>query len=163
MLTTHIKRNIFGVFLSFANFYLFLVMQMFLWIFWFCKFLWVSCKVMKAVKINDTSYLSWGSSAKLASGSLQLIGVESHPAAVCLHSSWRCNCKCSMSWSLLPVWHCHSWDISMCWCSVSCMLSLCTRSSPSCWVMAPKPRDEAVRLMRFKASLELMWVLWLLR
>ena len=30
MLTTHIKRNIFGVFLSFANFYLFLVMQIFM-------------------------------------------------------------------------------------------------------------------------------------
>ena len=30
MLTTHIKKeNIFGVFLSFANFYLFLVMQFF--------------------------------------------------------------------------------------------------------------------------------------
>ena len=32
---------------------------------------------------NDTSYLSWGSSPKLTSGSLQLIGVETHPAAVC--------------------------------------------------------------------------------
>ena len=30
MLTTHIKRNIFGIFLSFANFYLFLVMQIFM-------------------------------------------------------------------------------------------------------------------------------------
>jgi hypothetical protein len=31
MLTTHIKKeNIFGVFLSFANFYLFLVMQIFM-------------------------------------------------------------------------------------------------------------------------------------
>ena len=38
---------------------------------------------MKAVKINDTSYLSWGSSPKLASGSLRLIGVEPRPAAVC--------------------------------------------------------------------------------
>ena len=37
---------------------------------------------MKVVKINDTSYLSWGSSPKLASGSLRLIGVETHPAAV---------------------------------------------------------------------------------
>ena len=37
---------------------------------------------MKAVKINDTSYLSWGSSPKLASGSLRLIGVETSPAAV---------------------------------------------------------------------------------
>ena len=38
---------------------------------------------MKAVKINDTSYLSWGQSPKLASGSLRLIGVETHPTAVC--------------------------------------------------------------------------------
>ena len=37
---------------------------------------------MKAVKRNDTSYLSWGSSPKLASGSLRLIGVETRPAAV---------------------------------------------------------------------------------
>ena len=37
---------------------------------------------MKAVKINDTSYLSWGSSPKLASGSLWLIGVEIYLAAV---------------------------------------------------------------------------------
>ena len=37
---------------------------------------------MKAVKIIDTSYLSWGSSPKLASGSLRLIGVETRPAAV---------------------------------------------------------------------------------
>ena len=38
--------------------------------------------VMKAVKINDTSYLSWGSSPKLASGPQRLIGVETRPAAV---------------------------------------------------------------------------------
>ena len=38
---------------------------------------------MKAVKINDTSYLSWGSSPKLASGLLWLIGVETCLAAVC--------------------------------------------------------------------------------
>ena len=37
---------------------------------------------MKAVKINDTSYLSWGSSLKQASGSLRLIGVKTCPAAV---------------------------------------------------------------------------------
>ena len=37
---------------------------------------------MKAVKIKDTSYLSWGSSPKLASGSLGLIGVETRPATV---------------------------------------------------------------------------------
>ena len=47
------------------------------------QILWVSCKVMKAVKINDTSYLSWGSSPKLASGSLRLVGVETRPTAVC--------------------------------------------------------------------------------
>ena len=38
---------------------------------------------MKAVKINDTSYLSWGSSPKLASGSLRLVGDETRQAAVC--------------------------------------------------------------------------------
>ena len=48
----------------------------------FCKFLFVSCKVMKAVKINDTSYLSWGSSPKIASGSLRLVGVETRPTTV---------------------------------------------------------------------------------
>ena len=37
---------------------------------------------MKAVNRNDTSYLSWGSSPKLASGLLRLIGVETRPAAV---------------------------------------------------------------------------------
>ena len=37
---------------------------------------------MKAIKIIDTSYLSWGSSPKLASGLLRLIGVETCPAAV---------------------------------------------------------------------------------
>ena len=37
---------------------------------------------MKVVKINDTSYLSWESSPKLAFGSLRLVGVESRPAAV---------------------------------------------------------------------------------
>jgi hypothetical protein len=37
---------------------------------------------MKAVKKNNTSYLSWGSSPKLASGSLRLIGVQTRPAAV---------------------------------------------------------------------------------
>ena len=37
---------------------------------------------MKAVKINDTSYLSWGSSPKLASGLLRLSRVETRPAAV---------------------------------------------------------------------------------
>ena len=38
---------------------------------------------MKVVKINDTSYLSWGSAPKLASGLLRLTGVETRPAAAC--------------------------------------------------------------------------------
>ena len=38
---------------------------------------------MKVVKKNDTSFRSWWSSPKLASGSLRLIGVETRPAAVC--------------------------------------------------------------------------------
>ena len=37
---------------------------------------------MKAVKINDTSYLSWGSSPKLASVLLLLVGVKTYPTAV---------------------------------------------------------------------------------
>ena len=37
---------------------------------------------MKAVKINDTSYISCWSSPKLAIGSLRLVGVETRPAAV---------------------------------------------------------------------------------
>ena len=37
---------------------------------------------MKAVKISDTSYLSWGSSPKLASGLLRLVGVETRLATV---------------------------------------------------------------------------------
>ena len=57
-------------------------MQIFMDFLIFCKYLWVSCKLMKAVEINDTSYLSWGSSPKLASGSLLLVGVETRPIAV---------------------------------------------------------------------------------
>ena len=38
---------------------------------------------LESGKIHDTSYLSWGSSPKLASDSLRLIGVETRPAAVC--------------------------------------------------------------------------------
>ena len=38
---------------------------------------------MKAVKIEfDTSYLSWGSSPKLASGSLLLVGIKPSPTIV---------------------------------------------------------------------------------
>ena len=49
----------------------------------FANFCLVSCKVLKAVKIEfDTSYLSWGSSPKLASGSLLLVGVEPSPTVV---------------------------------------------------------------------------------
>ena len=109
---------------------------------------------MKAVKINDTSYLSWGSSPKLASGSLRLVGVEARPAVVCPPLLLSLQLHCSMSWILSPVWRCHAWVLSMCWFSISCMLSPCTRSSPSCWVMAPKPWDEDVRLMRFGAPPE---------
>ena len=47
-------------------------------------FYFVSCKVMKAIKIEfDTSYLSWGSSPKLALGSLQLVRVEPSPTVAC--------------------------------------------------------------------------------
>ena len=49
----------------------------------FANFYFVSCKVMKAVKIEfDTSYLSWGSSPKLASDSLLLVGVKPSPTVV---------------------------------------------------------------------------------
>ena len=57
--------QIFMDFQNFANFYL------------------VSCKVLKVVKIEfDTKYLSWGSSPKLASGSLLLVGIKSSPTVV---------------------------------------------------------------------------------
>ena len=49
----------------------------------FANFYFVSCKFMKAVKIEfDTSYLSWGSSPKLASDSLLLVGVKPSPTVV---------------------------------------------------------------------------------
>ena len=85
MLTTHTRKqvNIFEFFLSFAIFYLILVMQIFMDFQNFANFCLVSCKVLKAVKIEfDTSYLSWGSSPKLASGSLLLVGVEPSPTVV---------------------------------------------------------------------------------
>ena len=82
MLTTHIKE-IFLVFSKFCKFLFVFSYANFYGFSRFCKFLWVSCKVMKVVKINDTSYLSWGSSPKLASGSLRLVGVETRPAVVC--------------------------------------------------------------------------------
>ena len=65
MLTTHIGKqvNIFWVFLSFAKFYLILVMQIFMDFQNFVNICLVSCKVLKTVKIEfDTRYLSWGSS-----------------------------------------------------------------------------------------------------
>ena len=37
---------------------------------------------LESGKIHDTSYLSWGSSPKLASDSLRLVGVETRPMAV---------------------------------------------------------------------------------
>ena len=60
-----------------------------------------------------------------------------------------------MSWSISPVCGYHAWDVSISWCRVSWMLSLCTRSLPNCWVMAPNPRDETVHLARLGAPLEL--------
>ena len=81
MLTTHIKE-MFLVFSKFCKFLFVFSYANFYGFSKFCKFLWVSCKVMKAVKINDTSYLSWGSFPMLASGLLRLVGVEIRPAAV---------------------------------------------------------------------------------
>ena len=49
----------------------------------FTNFCLVSCRVLKTVKIEfDTSYLLWGSSPKLASGSLLLVGVKPSPTVV---------------------------------------------------------------------------------
>ena len=74
MLTTHTEKHVnifFSVFKGFGNFYLILVMQIFIDFQNFANLYLVSCKVLKAVKIEfDTRYLSWGSSPKLASGSL---------------------------------------------------------------------------------------------
>ena len=58
-------------------------MQIFMDFHNFANFYLVSCKVLKAVKIEfDTSYLSWGSSPKLTSGSLLLVEVEPSPTVV---------------------------------------------------------------------------------
>ena len=80
MLTTHTRKqvDIFWVFKGFAKkIYLILVMQFFMDFQNFANFCLVSCKVLKAVKIEfDTRYLSWGSSPKLASGSLLLVGLN---------------------------------------------------------------------------------------
>ena len=49
----------------------------------FANFCLVSCKVLKAVKIEfDTRYLSWGPYPKLASGSLLLVGIKPSPTVV---------------------------------------------------------------------------------
>ena len=65
------------------NFYLVLVMQIFMDFLDFANFYFVSCKVMKEVKIEfDISYLSWGSSPKLASDSLLLVGIKPSPTVV---------------------------------------------------------------------------------
>ena len=65
------------------NFYLVLVMQIFMDFLDFANFYFVSCKVMKEVKIEfDISYLSWGSSPKLASDSLLLVGIKPSPTIV---------------------------------------------------------------------------------
>ena len=58
-------------------------MQFFMDFLGFANFYFISCKFMKVAKIEfDTSYLSWGSSPKLASGSLLLVGVEPSPTVV---------------------------------------------------------------------------------
>ena len=58
-------------------------MQVFMDFLDFANFYFVSCKVMKAVKIEfDTSYLSWGSSHILASDSLLLVGIKPSPTVV---------------------------------------------------------------------------------
>ena len=58
-------------------------MQIFINFLDFVNFYFVSCKVMKAVKIEfDTSYLSWESSPKLASDSLLLVGIKTNPTVV---------------------------------------------------------------------------------
>ena len=69
--------------MGFANFCLILVMQIFIDFQNFANFCLVSCKVLKAVKIDfDIRYLSWGSSPKLASGSLLLVGIKPSPTVV---------------------------------------------------------------------------------
>ena len=83
MLTTHIKTKYFWCFLNFANFYLFLVMQIFIDFLILQIFMGFMQGYESSKKMNDTSYLSWGSFPKLASGSLRLIGVETRPAVVC--------------------------------------------------------------------------------
>ena len=71
------------IFLGFLSFAIFLVMQIFINFLDFVNFYFVSCKVMKAVKIRfDTSYFSWGSSPKQASDSLLLVGIKSSPMVV---------------------------------------------------------------------------------
>ena len=72
MLTTHIKKeNIFGVFLSFANFYLFLVMQIFM-------------DFMQGFESSKDKWYKLPLVGVLpqASASLRLVGVETRPAAV---------------------------------------------------------------------------------
>ena len=81
MLTTHIKaRKYFWYFLSFANW--FYGFADFCFVLDFTSFCFLSCIRLKAVKIHDTSYLSWGPSPKLASGSLLLVRVKAPPTAV---------------------------------------------------------------------------------
>ena len=85
MLTTHTGKqvNIFGFLKGFANFYLILVIQIFMDFQNFANFCLVSCKDLKAVKIEfDTRYLSWGSSPKLASVSLLLVRIKPSPTVV---------------------------------------------------------------------------------
>ena len=109
---------------------------------------------MKAVKRNDTSYLSWGSSPKLGSGLLRLIGVETRPAAVCpalllLLQLQLLHVVDSFASVTLP-------RLGIVDVLVQRLLYVVALHPqlPSCWVMAPKPRDEDVRLMRFGAPPE---------
>ena len=85
MLTTHIKARKY-FFLVFSKFCKFLFVFSYAIFYGFFQVLQkknlVSCNILKAVKIHDTSYLSWGSSPKLASGSLLLVRVKTRPAAV---------------------------------------------------------------------------------
>ena len=154
MLTTHIKREYFWYFLSFANFYLFLVMQIFM------DFLILQI-FMGFMQGYESSKDKWYKSPLVGvlPQALQAhygwSGLKAVQRQYAVHSSYRCNCNCSISWILSPVWRCHAWDVSMCWCSISWVLSFCTRSSPCCWVMAPNPQDEAIRLARLGALLEL--------
>ena len=110
---------------------------------------------MKAVKKNDTSYLSWGSSPKIAAGLLRLVGVETRLAAVCPPL------LLSLQLQLLHAMDSFASVTLPCLGSIDVLVQRLLYvvalhpSSPSYWLMAPKPRDEDVHLMRFGAPPEL--------